>query len=79
MLIPSKYENLNKNLLVIGYEVLSKLKVRPYNVEDLYQILKKEKDISMEQYYNSITFLWLSDILIQNNYSLSIKKKNDLK
>ena len=75
MLIPTKYENLNKNLLVIGAEVISRLKKRSYNVEELYQILKKEKGINLEQYYNCLTFLWLGDILILERFRLILEKE----
>ncbi|MCK4762444.1 MAG: hypothetical protein KAW12_09625 [Candidatus Aminicenantes bacterium] len=75
MLIPSKYENLDKNLLVIGSGVIAKLKKKPYNVEDLFQVLKKEKGLNLDQYFNCLTFLWLSDILIEENFKLYLKKR----
>jgi hypothetical protein len=74
MLIPTKYEDINTNLLVIGAEVIAKLKRKPQNAEDLFQILKKEKEINLEQYYNCLTFLWLSDILEINKFQISLKK-----
>ncbi|GGD42608.1 hypothetical protein GCM10011514_03220 [Emticicia aquatilis] len=72
MLIPSKYENLRNNLLVIGADVLEKLKKKPHNIDDLYNILKKNKSINAEQYYDVLTFLWLSDMLRFEDYQLSI-------
>jgi hypothetical protein len=77
MLFPTKHENLNNNLLVIGAEVIALLRKKPYNVEELYQMLKKEKGINLDQYFNCLTFLWLADILIQENFvlNLSYRKK----
>lgn len=75
MLIPTKYENLNRNLLVIGAEVIAKLKKRTYNVEELFQIMKKENGINLDQYFNCLTFLWMADILIIENFRLTINRK----
>ena len=77
MLIPSKHEQLEKNLLVIGGDVLSILKKRKiWNIEELFQSLKKIKSINLNQYYNTITFLWLSDIIQIDEYNILLKQKN---
>ncbi len=69
MLIPSKHERLEKNLLVIGGDILSILKKRKiWNIEDLFQNLKKVKSVSLNQYYNAVTFLWLSGIIQVDEY-----------
>ena len=74
MLIPSKHEQLEKNLLVIGGDILGILKKRKiWNIEYLFQNLKEIKSINLNQYYNSITFLWLSDIIIVDEYNISLK------
>jgi hypothetical protein len=74
MLIPNKYEDINKNLLVVGSEVINKLNKKAYTIEDLFQLLKKEKGTNIEQYYNCLTFLWLADILTIDKYQISINK-----
>lgn len=77
MLIPSKHERLEKNLLVIGGDILSILKKRKiWNIEDLFQNLKKVKSINLNQYYNTITFLWLSGIIQVDEYNILLKQKN---
>lgn len=77
MLIPSKHEQLEKNLLVIGGDILNILKKRKiWNIETLFQNLKEVKSVNLNQYYNSITFLWLSDIIQVDEYNISIKQKN---
>lgn len=80
MLIPSKHERLEKNLLVIGGDVLTILKKQTiWNIEELFQNLKEMKSVNLNQYYNSITFLWLSDIIKVDKYNISLNQKNDIK
>jgi len=74
MLIPTKYENLNRNILIVGYKITRKLKIQPYNIDILFQIIKKEENISLETYYDTITFLWLSGIINKEKYQLFLKK-----
>jgi len=77
MLIPSKHERLEKNLLVIGADILALLKRnRVYNIENLFQNLKCIKSVNLDQYYNAITFLWLSNIVTVDEYTISLKIKN---
>lgn len=75
MLIPTKYENLNKNLLVAGADVISHLKKKSYNIEELFQLLKKERGMNLNQYFNCLTFLWLADILALENADLKLASK----
>lgn len=76
MLIPSKYEDINYNLLVIGYKIIRMLKERSFNIEDLFQKLKDECNLNLEQYFNTLTFLWLADIIQINLYQISLLRKN---
>ena len=74
MLIPSKHERLEKNLLVIGADMLVLLKSKKtWNVEILFQNLNLVKSVNLDQYYNIITFLWLSEIVNVDEYSISLK------
>ena len=74
MIIPSKYENLNKNILVIGSEIINLLKKQSFNIENLYQKIKKKKDINFDTYYNTLTFLWLSEIIDKSEFQIYLKK-----
>ena len=76
MFIPTKHENLEKSTIVLGADIIESLKKREYNVEDLFQELKKvfEKDISLNQYYNTLTFLWLTDVIELNDFNLKLSK-----
>ena len=75
MLIPNKYDNINRNILVLGSRVVKELKKQPYNIDKLYLKLKKDLNISLELFYDIITFLWLSEIIEKNNYQIFIKEK----
>jgi hypothetical protein len=77
MLIPTKHENLNQNAMVIGANVLLHLKKRNLNIETLFQKIKSEKSITLEQYYNTLLFLWLAELIKLEGYLVSLKKTND--
>ncbi len=74
MIIPSKYENLNKNILVIGSEIINLLKNQSFNIENLYQKIKKKKNINFDTYYDTLTFLWLSEIIDKSEFQIYLKK-----
>ena len=74
MLIPTKHENLEKNILVIWWDILYLIKKRVYNIESLFQELKNIKSISLEEYYDAITFLWTSDLINIIDYKILPKK-----
>lgn len=74
MLIPAKYEKLEKNLLVIGADVIALLKKDTYNIEDLFIKMKEKKSIGLEQYYDVLTFLWLAEIIELYEYHIKLKR-----
>lgn len=76
MLIPTKHENLNKCTIVLGADVIKSLKKKNFNVEDLYQELKRifQNDVSLSQYYNTLTFLWLTDVIELTDYHIKLRK-----
>lgn len=79
MLVPSKYENLEKSLLVQGSRVISLLKQETHDIESLFQKLNElEKDdgTNLDQYYNTITFLWCAEIIELDNHVIFLKEKN---
>lgn len=76
MLIPTKHENLNRNLLVIGAEILNNLKKKNYNTELLFQKIKSSKSVSLEQFYNSLLFLWLAELIEVDGVTIYLNKKD---
>jgi hypothetical protein len=76
MFLPTKYENLHKSTIILGADVIKSLKKKDYNIEDLFQEVKQipQKDISLNQYYNILTFLWLTDIIDLKDFTIQLKK-----
>jgi hypothetical protein len=61
MLIPTKHQDLSKNVLVLGADILHYIRKDEYILEELYQELRKEKNIDLDTFLDTITFLWLID------------------
>lgn len=76
MLIPTKYEKLNHNIMVLGASVINLLRKKSYTVEELHQILQKEEQVNLERFYNILSFLWIADIIDSDNFSVYLKKQN---
>lgn len=74
MLIPTKHENLQQNILVVGADILTILKNRSFNIEALFQKVKNGKAVNLEQYYNTLVFLWFSDLIELDEYFIKMKK-----
>ena len=73
MLIPSKHEKLDNNVLVLGADLLGLLKHKSHNVESLFQDAKRIKALSLDQYYNTLTFLWSSGLIELRNHQVIVK------
>ncbi len=74
MLMPTKHERLELNTMVLGADIISVLKSGYYNIELLYQEVKKIKNISLEQYYDSLLFLYLGEIIELDKYKIKLKR-----
>jgi hypothetical protein len=74
MLIPSKYENLEKTLLVISAEIISFLKTKRMNIEDLFRKAEKAKSINLDQFYDALTFLWIADVIETDGFHVFLKR-----
>ncbi|MFA7421791.1 MAG: hypothetical protein WCZ90_19060 [Melioribacteraceae bacterium] len=72
MLIPSKYEDISANLLVIGSYVIKSLKSKKRNIEELFRKLNKEHAVNLDQYFNTLTFLWLAEIVNVDAFQISL-------
>lgn len=75
MLIPTKHERLEISLIALGADIIQLLKKQKFNIEELYQKLKDSKSISLEKYYDTVTFLWLAEIVNINYYFIELRKK----
>lgn len=75
MLVPTKHEKLNRNILVLGADLLSLLKSKEFNIEELYQREKISKDISLEDFLDTLLFLWLNDLILYNGNVIKLQKQ----
>ena len=76
MFIPSKHENLNTSIIVLGAEILNVLSKKHMNIEELFEkirVLDSER-ISLIKYYDTITFLWLIDAIEYDNKTYIVYK-----
>lgn len=73
MLLPTKYENLNFNILVLGAHTIRYIKNGKTNIEELFSVLKLKHNVDLDLFFDVITFLWLADIIIYKNYSITLR------
>jgi len=77
MFTPNKHENLHKSTIVLGADIIKSLKKKDCNIEALFQELKQsvQKDISLNQYYNTLTFLWLIEAVDLQEFTIKLNGK----
>lgn len=63
MLIPRKHENIRNNILVLGSEIITILQKRPRDVETLFRLTSDRVSMNLDQFYNTLVFLWLTDLV----------------
>ena len=73
MLLPTKYEDLNYNVLVLGAHTIRYIKKGTNNIEELFAKIKLEHKVDLDLFFDIITFLWLADIIIYKNYSITLR------
>ncbi|WP_369412438.1 ABC-three component system middle component 6 [Mucilaginibacter rivuli] len=77
MLIPSKHENLEYNLLVIGSDILRILRTGNHNIEELFQTIKKyASEISLDKILDCILYLWLCEFVIVEDNVVILNRNN---
>jgi len=77
MFLPGKHENLHKSTIVLGADIIKALKKKDCNIEELFQELRQifKKDISLNQYCNTLTFLWLAELVDLQEFTIKLKGK----
>lgn len=74
MLIPTKHQKLNENLITIGSELLKEIKKGDKFVEDLFVDFKdKHEKIHLDNFFLSLIFLWLVDAVKMEEYLIKYK------
>ncbi len=65
MILPNKYEDLNKTPLIIGKDILLLLHNKNFHLFDLYA--KLSVTINIDTYFDILTFLFAADLITFNN------------
>lgn len=74
MIVPSKHEDLRKNFIFVGAEVILYLKKHgSENVENLFQLMKQKIGFNLDQYGNILTILWLGGIITISEHRIYLK------
>jgi hypothetical protein len=76
MIRPTQYENMQSSTVVLGADVLQKLKGKKYNIDDLFSEIRRKREISINQFMNALTFLWVVDAIEYRNFTVSLKKSD---
>lgn len=76
MLLPTKYEGLSQNTIVVGAKVISLLNRKRYRIEDLYQVVKKENQINLERFYDVLSFLWMAEVINSDDFYIFLKNNH---
>ena len=75
MIIPTKHQKLNENLITIGAELLRELKKGDKFIDDLFNNFKeKHKNIHLDNFFLTLIFLWLVDTIKMEEFLLKIKQ-----
>lgn len=79
MVLPTKHENLQVNLLVLGAEIIRLLKQeKEPTIEDVFQHLKRKKDLTLERLYDALLMLWLCDFVELEDGSVKIRRDHNV-
>lgn len=78
MITPSKHENLNKSIVVLGGDIINKIKKTSYGIENLYHELYAVKSIDIRSFYDTLLFLWLADVINLDEHRVSLKHDSEV-
>ncbi|WP_417958470.1 ABC-three component system middle component 6 [Flagellimonas yonaguniensis] len=73
MIIPTKHQNLDLNPMVLGADILFIIRNKDLTLEELYQELKKQINLNLDLYYDTLTYLWLLNSIDLNKNKISKK------
>ena len=83
MFLPTKHEDLTVSTLVLGAELLKCLKKKDYNIENLFCDIRSKllfdkkgesEAISLNQFYTTLTFLWIIEAIDSDGFFIKLKK-----
>lgn len=76
MIIPTKHQSLEQNVLAIGADILHALRKETMSIERLFQVIKLDHNVKIDLVLDSIVFLWvLQAVHVEGNLITAIKSK----
>lgn len=83
MILPTKYEKLKENSLIVGSHIIAFLKEDDLSLNELHHLLHSRKKIELDliTLINTLSFLYLTDIIeidSQNLIRLTDETKKNL-
>jgi len=75
MVLPNKHEELKKNIIVVGADILDFIKSGPCNTDILYRKILKKNQISIDQFNDTLLFLYLIDSIEFSSFNSEVKQK----
>jgi hypothetical protein len=76
MLIPTKHEKLENNILVVGAFIIEELLNGTQFIETILEnYIKKKKDADIDTFYDSLLFLYCIDAIDVSNYTVRLINK----
>lgn len=73
MIIPTKHEKLDENILVLGASILKLLKKKTYLVDDLFRKIQETQYVQLDKFFDTVLMLWLLDFVTLHNNIIRIK------
>ncbi len=80
MILPTKYEKLKENSLIVGAHIISFLKADDLSLNDLYHLLQSRKKLELDliMLIDTLSFLFLTEIIEIDSHNL-IRLTNETK
>jgi hypothetical protein len=79
MLIPTKFDNLNYNPMILASHVLRFVRKSHRSFDESFAYINKRFNIDLNHFYNVLTFLWLFDLIEVTNNKIYYRGNNVLK
>ena len=74
MIVPTKHQSLEQNVLAIGADILHALRKESMSIEKLFQVIKIDHNVKIDLVFDSIVFLWILEaISVEGNVITAIK------
>ena len=74
MIIPTKFDELDSNAMVLGASILEHVRVGGANLEEVFQRLKSKHQVTLDRYLDTLLFLWLCRLVEIDRHHVKLKQ-----